>query len=174
MKKYFLFFLFFLFSFEASAEVYIKVDLRDQRMQVQFEDNSYDWKISSGRIGYLTPNGKYGVEWLSRDHKSKKYNMAPMPYAIFFNGGYAIHGTYETGNLGRPASHGCIRLSVENAKRLFSLVQSNGARIEIVGSAYGKKSSVRSDRVNSEDDSGYVRQYVAPSREVMEVIVIEQ
>ena len=66
-------------------------------------------------------------------HYSKKYNMSPMPHAIFFRGGYAIHGTYETGSLGRPASHGCVRLSPGNAATLYDMVKAEGARIGISG-----------------------------------------
>jgi hypothetical protein len=46
-----------------------------------------------------------------------------MPYSIFFDGGYAIHGSYEISHLGRPASHGCIRLHPQNAALLFALVK---------------------------------------------------
>ena len=46
-----------------------------------------------------------------------------MPYSIFFDGGYAIHGSYEIAHLGRPASHGCIRLRPQNAAILFALVK---------------------------------------------------
>ncbi len=67
-------------------------------------------------------------------HYSRKYHMSPMPYSIFFAGGYAIHGTYATAYLGRPASHGCVRLSPENAATLFHMVQAEGARISISGS----------------------------------------
>ena len=49
-----------------------------------------------------------------------------MPYSIFFLRGYAIHGSYETKYLGRPASHGCIRLNPSNAAALYSLVQRHG------------------------------------------------
>jgi hypothetical protein len=66
-------------------------------------------------------------------HYSHKYHMSPMPYSIFFLGGYAIHGTYATGYLGRPASHGCVRLSTEHAAILFHMVQAEGARISISG-----------------------------------------
>jgi hypothetical protein len=57
-----------------------------------------------------------------------------MPYSIFFRGGYAIHGSYETASLGRPASHGCIRLMPANAAKLFAMVQQEGASIYISGS----------------------------------------
>jgi lipoprotein-anchoring transpeptidase ErfK/SrfK len=57
---------------------------------------------------------------------SRKYDMSPMPHSIFFHGGYAIHGTPYVGNLGRPASHGCVRLHPDNARKLFSMVKSAG------------------------------------------------
>jgi lipoprotein-anchoring transpeptidase ErfK/SrfK len=63
------------------------------------------------------------------------YHYSPMPYSIFFRTGWAIHGTYETGHLGRPASHGCIRLSPDHARSLFELVEQQGAgntTIEVV------------------------------------------
>ena len=50
-----------------------------------------------------------------------------MPHAIFFmKDGHAIHGTLDVKNLGKPASHGCVRLSPENATTLFALVKANG------------------------------------------------
>ena len=73
-----------------------------------------------------TPVGRYKAEWLSRYHRSRKYDNAPMPWAVFFYGGYAVHGTTEIKRLGRPASHGCVRLHPENAKIFFSLVKKVG------------------------------------------------
>jgi lipoprotein-anchoring transpeptidase ErfK/SrfK len=49
-----------------------------------------------------------------------------MPHSIFFRGGIAIHGTYETAGLGRPVSHGCVRLQPANAAALFGLVEHEG------------------------------------------------
>jgi lipoprotein-anchoring transpeptidase ErfK/SrfK len=65
---------------------------------------------------------------MTKMHYSRKYNNSPMPYSIFFRGGYAIHGTGDLKALGRPASHGCIRLHPENAKTLYNLVSSVGAK----------------------------------------------
>jgi hypothetical protein len=58
-----------------------------------------------------------------------------MPYSIFFDGGYAIHGSYEISHLGRPASHGCIRLHPQNAALLFALVKErlDDTRIVVIG-----------------------------------------
>ncbi len=84
------------------------------------------WPVSTARRGYRTPTGSYKPYSLERMHYSKLYDYTPMPYSIFFHGGYAIHGTTETRNLGRPVSHGCVRLSPDNARSLFELVQSHG------------------------------------------------
>jgi hypothetical protein len=65
---------------------------------------------------------------------SRQWDDAPMPHAIFFTRkGHAIHGTAETQKLGRPASHGCVRLAPENARTLFALVKETGLeKTEIV------------------------------------------
>jgi lipoprotein-anchoring transpeptidase ErfK/SrfK len=89
--------------------------------------------VSTARAGYRTPNGVYHPEWLARKWYSTIYHHSPMPYSIFFHGGFAIHGSYETGRLGSPASHGCIRLHPAHAATLFALVQDQGTgRTEIV------------------------------------------
>ncbi|MFZ0495362.1 MAG: L,D-transpeptidase [Methylocella sp.] len=118
---------------EADASVLIHIDLGSQTMHVSSDMGSYDWRVSTARSGYRTPRGTYRPYQLLRMHYSHKYQMSPMPYSIFFAGGYAIHGTYETAWLGRPVSHGCIRLAPGNAARLFHMVQAEGAEITISG-----------------------------------------
>jgi len=88
----------------------------------------HKWKISTARRGYVTPTGNYRAYLASRHHRSRKYDNAPMPYAIFFKGGYAVHATFDLKRLGRPASHGCIRLHPDNAAVFFSLAQKYGLR----------------------------------------------
>jgi hypothetical protein len=120
----------------AAARVDIRIDLSSQSMVVQAPGQAVQrWAISSGRRGFRTPTGAYSAKRLARMHYSSKYDDAPMPHSIFFSGGYAIHGTSAVRALGRPASHGCIRLAPGNAARLFSLVQAHGARIAIAGVA---------------------------------------
>ena len=84
------------------------------------------WPVSTARRGKVTPTGNWSAKWLSRYHKSSRYNNAPMPYSIFYNGNYAVHGTYQTKRLGRPASSGCVRLAPAHAKQLFALVKAEG------------------------------------------------
>lgn len=102
--------------------VVVTVTKSDQRMVVAVNGQPrFKWSVSTGARGYATPSGHYTVSWLDEHHKSKQYNDAPMPYAIFFNEGKAIHGF--AGSVGGPASHGCVRLSTGNAKTLFRLVE---------------------------------------------------
>ncbi|MCW6509900.1 L,D-transpeptidase [Lichenifustis flavocetrariae] len=117
----------------AEARVRIRVDLASQTMQVSSASGAYVWPISSARSGFRTPHGTFGVKWMEAMHRSHKYHNSPMPHSIFFSGGYAIHGTYATGSLGRPASHGCIRLAPQNAALLYGLVKREGAQIAING-----------------------------------------
>ena len=58
---------------------------------------------------------------------SRQWDNAPMPHAVFFTrDGHAIHGTLEEKRLGKPASHGCVRLSPKNAATLYALVEKTG------------------------------------------------
>jgi lipoprotein-anchoring transpeptidase ErfK/SrfK len=118
----------------ARADLVIAIDKSRQRMSVSVDgQDRYNWPISTARAGYSTPNGVYHPELLARRWFSRKYYGSPMPHAIFFHGGYAIHGSYEISRLGGPASHGCVRLHPEHAAALFALVQNEGtANTEIV------------------------------------------
>jgi lipoprotein-anchoring transpeptidase ErfK/SrfK len=116
-----------LFSMPASAGVVAHIDISSQTMQVSVDGRPlYVWPVSTARFGYVTPTGYYHPIRLERIWHSAIYNNAPMPYAVFFRGGYAIHGTYEVGHLGTPASHGCVRLNTWDAATLFSLVEQHG------------------------------------------------
>ncbi|MBK5570042.1 L,D-transpeptidase [Ensifer sp. 2YAB10] len=110
-----------------AANLIADISLSSQTMTVtQNGIVMYRWKVSTARKGYVTPRGNWQAKWLSRYHRSSKYDDAPMPYAVFFNGGYAIHATYDIKRLGRPASHGCVRLHPNNAAEFFALAQEYG------------------------------------------------
>src|SRR5271165_5292093 len=111
----------------AQAELVIQVNKATQRMTVVRDGQPiHQWTVSTGRAGYGTPSGVFGPQRMARSWFSKAYYNSPMPYSIFFYGGYAIHGTYAINQLGGPASHGCVRLYPGNAATLFSLVQREG------------------------------------------------
>jgi hypothetical protein len=123
----------------ADAALLVRIDKSSQQMAVVVDGATrYSWPVSTGRAGFGTPSGSYSPQRLERTYFSKKYYNSPMPYSIFFHGGYAIHGSYEIARLGGPASHGCVRLHPSNAATLFSLVKQHGAgntRIVVAGGA---------------------------------------
>jgi len=117
----------------AQAGVLVTVNKTTQRLTVSVDgEERYAWPVSTARWGYHTPNGSYRPQRLERQWYSRKYDNSPMPYSIFFAGGYAIHGSYEISHIGRPASHGCIRLHPRNAAVLFRLVRANEGETRIV------------------------------------------
>ena len=112
------------------------VSIAGQEMKVYHEGRLlYTRAVSTAKAGKITPAGTYEPEFLSRHHRSRRYNNAPMPFAIFYDGNYAIHGTDQIKRLGKPASHGCVRLHPDNAEILFKMVKWEGMeamRVEIV------------------------------------------
>ena len=117
----------------AQADIVVTVSKSSQSMSVSVDGaHRYTWAVSTGIDG--PPSGTFRPQSLSRNHRSTIYNNAPMPYSIFYDGNFAIHGTTHVRQLGGPASRGCIRLHPSNAAILFSLVQQRGmgsTRIQI-------------------------------------------
>lgn len=112
--------------------VVANIDLSSQTMNVYKNGvHQYTWKISSGRKGYGTPTGSWRIHRMHKEYYSRKYDNAPMPYAMFYHRGFAVHGTNSISRLGRPASHGCIRLHPKNAATLFSMVRRHGGRVKV-------------------------------------------
>lgn len=114
-------------TFASAASLVAQIDISQQTMTVkQYGRVVHRWKVSTARRGYRTPRGTYRPIRMHTMWYSRKYDMTPMPYSIFFYGGYAIHGTNAIRNLGRPVSHGCVRLHPANAKTLYSMVKRVG------------------------------------------------
>lgn len=113
-----------------ATQIDILVDKVTQHMIVKVDGiQQYDWLVSSGApsLGYDTPSGNYHIFRMEKDHFSKEWDDAPMPYSMFFTGiGHAIHGSYHVKTLGSPVSHGCVRLLPANAAILFDLIKKAG------------------------------------------------
>jgi lipoprotein-anchoring transpeptidase ErfK/SrfK len=74
--------------------------------------------ISTGKDSKPTPDGVFSILRKTPMWRSKKYDNAPMPFAQFFDpAGIAMHAGY---NPGVPASHGCVRLPMAFAKKLYT------------------------------------------------------
>jgi len=113
---------------KAGSIVLISINKANQEMTVSLDGiEKYHWPVSTGRAGYSTPSGTYTATSMNEIWYSKQWDNSPMPHSIFFmKDGHAIHGSYEVRNLGKPASHGCVRISPENAATLYALVKENG------------------------------------------------
>lgn len=117
----------------ASAAIVARVDNSSQTLRVYVDGwLAFVWPVSTARRGFRTPPGRYRVQRMERMWYSRRYDWSPMPNALFFHGGYAIHGTSAVRQLGRPASHGCVRLAPGNARLLFDMVRAyGGARVVV-------------------------------------------
>ena len=126
-----------------ARQVLISIDKTSQNMTVSIDgQEEYVWPVSTGMRGYTTPSGTYRALRLEEFHFSEEWDYAPMPNSIFFTErGHAIHGTDAVDRLGRRASHGCVRLSPEDAATLYFLVEEVGMAntTVIVGGAEPKK-----------------------------------
>jgi lipoprotein-anchoring transpeptidase ErfK/SrfK len=110
-----------------AATVVAHVDIGTQTMTVSRQGKLlYSWKVSTARPGYSTPAGTWRPYRIHKMWNSRKYDDAPMPYAVFYDRGWAVHGTTAVKRLGQPASHGCVRLATGNAKTFYELVREVG------------------------------------------------
>lgn len=158
----------------AFADLNITVDKTAQTLTVARDGQVlHNWPVSTGRTGHFTPAGNFRAFRLEKDHFSKEFDDAPMPHSVFFTErGHAIHGSFETKKLGRPASSGCVRLAPENAKTLFELVQAEGVlktKVEVEGDervaiARANRQLTQPERRASRGGTGLPPQY-APREE---------
>ena len=121
-----------------SCPVWARVNKVTQTLSLYLNGNSSPmavWPVSTGVRGRTTPDfDRHPDGRIYNKYSSKKYpggdykGLGNMPYAVFIQGGFAIHGT-PSGNwskLGKRASHGCIRVHPDNAKNFNGMVRSNG------------------------------------------------
>src|ERR1700691_2724439 len=112
----------------AYADILISIDKSTQQMSVAVDGSQrYVWPVSTGRPGYDTPSGTFRPNRMDADHYSQEWDNAPMPHTMFFDmQGHAVHGFFDVKHLGLAVSHGCVRLSPDNAAVLFDLVKTEG------------------------------------------------
>src|SRR3954451_19482863 len=112
----------------SASTILVTISKSSQRMTVEVDGETlYTWPVSTGAKGYSTPSGTYKPFRMEKDHFSAEWDDAPMPNSIFFTPmGHAIHGSFHTNSLGKPASHGCVRLAPPNAAKLYALVEKAG------------------------------------------------
>jgi len=108
----------------SSCEREVRVYLKAQRFGFYERGRlKFFGTVCTGKKGYETPRGKFKVLMKAQNYYSRKYGGAPMPFAVQFStGGHFLH----VGEMRRqPSSHGCVRLSEKDARRIFHLVKTN-------------------------------------------------
>lgn len=110
-----------------------KVSIKKQTILISLDNELiYKWAVSTGRKGFETPPGYYNGQRKYVLWRSRTYDNAPMPFAVFFFEGYAVHGTTAISQLGKPASHGCVRVTTPHAKTFYDLVDEVGLNQTLV------------------------------------------
>lgn len=100
----------------------ISVDIKKQIAYAWLDGKlQYFAKVSSGKGAFKTPTGNFKVYGKTRDQKMSgaDFYLPHIPYILWYNGDYSLHGTYWHNNFGTPMSHGCSNLSVQDAKWFF-------------------------------------------------------
>lgn len=148
----------------ARAALFIEIDKSTQRMTVSEDGETvHVWPVSTGKKGYDTPSGEYTPFRMEKDHFSREWDDAPMPNSIFFTQiGHAIHGTFDEKNLGRPASHGCVRLSRANSETLWRLLRKHkmaNTRVMLTGEIPAVADAPAVARQQPPRDRDYERRY---------------
>ena len=99
-------------------ETRIEISLANQRATfIKDGVQILSTEISTGRAGFDTKTGEYVITDKHLEHHSTLYHNASMPF--FMRLSFQAFGLHEGYVTGRPASHGCIRLPGEVARRLF-------------------------------------------------------
>lgn len=117
---------------ETSLEKWIEIDLTNQKLTAHEQSPGQDrivftFPISSGLPWMPTVTGQFHLWSKVRSQPmtggsvddGTYYNLPNVPFVQYFYQGYGIHGAYWHNDFGKPRSHGCINLRVEDAAKLF-------------------------------------------------------
>jgi len=109
-------------TLQQSDQRWIQINLTKQRL-IAWEGGKpvYAVMISSGKKSTPTQTGVFEIQSKHRftHMQGEDYDVPQVPYAMYYEGGYAIHGAYWHRKFGTPVSHGCINVAPDHAKWLF-------------------------------------------------------
>ncbi len=101
---------------------WIKIELSDQRLSAMNGSTLVRaFMVSTGKRPTPTLTGTYAIQskFRSTRMQGEGYNISNVPYAMFYSGGYAIHGADWHNSFGTPVSHGCVNMRVSSAGWLY-------------------------------------------------------
>lgn len=117
----------------ADGERWIEVDLSDQKLTAwQGDVPVFETTVSTGKPGFRTLPGEFAVylKFEKARMRGVDYDTPDVPWTMYYDGDFAIHGAYWHNNFGTPVSHGCVNLRVEEAKALYAWA-SKGTRVVV-------------------------------------------
>lgn len=108
---------------QQSDRRWIEIDLSRQRL-IAWEGRQpvYAVIVSTGKTESPTRTGVFAIQTRHRYARMQgdDYDVADVPYTMYYSGNYAIHGAYWHNRFGTPVSHGCVNVAVNHARWLFN------------------------------------------------------
>ena len=106
---------------------WVHVDLSDQTLVAYEGDRPvFTTMVSTGREGFETPVGTFRVQskhvsttMEDIEGGAEAYSIEDVPWTMYFEGSYALHGAFWHDAFGRVRSHGCVNLAPADARWLF-------------------------------------------------------
>ena len=117
----------------ADGERWIEVDISDQKLTAwQGDVPIFETIVSTGKPGFRTLPGEFAVylKFEKARMRGIDYDTPDVPWTMYYDGDFAIHGAYWHNNFGTPVSHGCVNLRVEEAKAIYEWA-SKGTRVVV-------------------------------------------
>jgi lipoprotein-anchoring transpeptidase ErfK/SrfK len=110
-----------------SEEKWIEIDLSEQKLIAHQGNTIFIESLISSGLWNKTPVGEFSIWYKIRSTKMEGgsrlnntyYYLPNVPYDMFFNDSYGIHGTYWHSNFGNRMSHGCVNAPTPVAEKLF-------------------------------------------------------
>jgi hypothetical protein len=107
----------------------IEIDLSQQKLLTFFKgEKQNEYLVSTGIWKYPTRKGDFKVYWKAESTRMAgfygpgnpdNYDIPSVPNVMAYSGNYSIHGAFWHHNFGHPMSHGCINMSLPDAKTLY-------------------------------------------------------
>ncbi len=112
---------------------WIKVDLSDQTLTAyQGGVIVFETTVATGKASTPTKVGEFAIyhKLEEQDMFGADWRLEDVPWVMYYDGEFAIHGAYWHANFGTPTSHGCVNVRVEEAKALYAWAD-NGTRVVV-------------------------------------------
>lgn len=110
-------------TLQKSNQRWIQIKLSEQRL-IAWDGRIpvYAIAISTGKKSTPTRIGSFKIQSKIKSMRmqGRDYDVPNVPYAMFYQGSYGIHGAYWHKRFGTPVSHGCVNIAPNHAKWLFN------------------------------------------------------